>query len=377
MNILILLTLCLGIITSYDDIELGIVKNRNLIIFLVLGIIAYIFIFAFSGSAVPGNSYSSIGNIVLNAFMGLLVGYILWKAGAWPPGDAKLFALYTFLVPLQTYQFGYIPYFPAFSLLVNVFFAGVVWAAFMMITYAARNLTESMEGTVLTNTIREWWANLQKDFPRITATFVGFLIIFSFVRLLSSTVFEQTGKIIELNVFIFIMLFIAFRFLNNLMSDLKKFYLYIPLTIGYVVFRMYHMGDSTDVLLSDFISTIKSTIAFILISNTSFALFNRYIESGEISEVTLENLESGMVVSEAELENLKEYDEIFKNIKNGELNDESVRFFKEYFTPHSKFRVYKKSPLAPIMFGGAILTMAIKQSVVHLIIVWLKTGKFS
>jgi len=65
--------------------------------------------------------------VLINSFLALTVAYLFWLATFWPAGDAKLFALFSFLLPLHFYWKNYLPFFPSIVLLVNIFVCAYVF----------------------------------------------------------------------------------------------------------------------------------------------------------------------------------------------------------------------------------------------------------
>ncbi len=110
--------LFLGIITSYTDIKESKIKNKHLVIALVYSAIVYFIL-----------TYQTIGQVRLVYFVelgvmsaaSLIAGFVMWHIGIWTAGDAKLFSVYSLVVPLSVYKYGHIPYFDSLNLLVNTF----------------------------------------------------------------------------------------------------------------------------------------------------------------------------------------------------------------------------------------------------------------
>ena len=73
---------------------------------------------------------------LLNTAMALTVGFLIWKLGLWPAGDAKFFMACSFLIPLQYYTEPQFSYFPSFALLINVFLIYLTFMAYRFIVWA-------------------------------------------------------------------------------------------------------------------------------------------------------------------------------------------------------------------------------------------------
>lgn len=66
-------------------------------------------------------AFPYFGDVLINACISLALGYLFWIVRFWPAGDAKLFAVFAFLLPLRFYWKSYVPYFPSITLLANIF----------------------------------------------------------------------------------------------------------------------------------------------------------------------------------------------------------------------------------------------------------------
>ncbi|MFQ5620721.1 MAG: prepilin peptidase [Candidatus Nanoarchaeia archaeon] len=96
-------------ISVYQDLTTN--KIRNWVI--ILG--------AITGLALFGTSN------LLQAFIALGVGFLLFAVDLWSPGDAKLFAVYTLLIPIEFYDKFLMPTFPALSILMNAMIPAAVF----------------------------------------------------------------------------------------------------------------------------------------------------------------------------------------------------------------------------------------------------------
>ncbi len=112
--------LFLGLITSYEDLKTGKIRNIWIKLSLVYGLGANLVLLLLMHAAEKGD-YSYFVEIGTGALLCLVVGFVLWWAGFWNAGDAKILAVYSLLIPLGTYRYGYTPYFPSFSIIINTF----------------------------------------------------------------------------------------------------------------------------------------------------------------------------------------------------------------------------------------------------------------
>jgi hypothetical protein len=120
----------IAVFTVRDDLRRGRIFNKRLLQGLGMGVLAYLLLLAAdhspvapaycSGPTPEGDLHWGLV-VVQNLGLGLGVGILLWLLGVWAAGDAKLFALYAFLLPPAVYTRSFLPTFPALPVLVNVF----------------------------------------------------------------------------------------------------------------------------------------------------------------------------------------------------------------------------------------------------------------
>jgi hypothetical protein len=91
--------LALGIITSYEDIKEGKIRNKYVVVGLVLGVTTNLLLVLFNITTLE---YLTRTAILFIASM--IISLLLWYFGMWGAGDAKLFVTYALLVPISTYN---------------------------------------------------------------------------------------------------------------------------------------------------------------------------------------------------------------------------------------------------------------------------------
>jgi len=111
--------LAIGIITSYEDMKYGKIRNKWItasIVYAIAAIILAIVIIIVSGGTIMA---SYITDFITNILFSTIFGFVIWHFGVLSGGDSKLFIAYSFLVPLSIYTNGYIRFFPSFTIIVN------------------------------------------------------------------------------------------------------------------------------------------------------------------------------------------------------------------------------------------------------------------
>jgi len=131
MNFTIFNYLSLGIIFGlsavilFEDIKKKKIKNK----WIVLGFGAGFLLFL-AGFAYGPINFGYLINVSINTGISFLIGFGIWRLNFWPAGDAKLFILFSFLLPLYHYQNTYLNYFPSIALLINSF---VIFLIFLIL----------------------------------------------------------------------------------------------------------------------------------------------------------------------------------------------------------------------------------------------------
>lgn len=121
----VILIVLLGVFTSVSDIKSGKIYNWQLLFFFSSGITFSIFF-------LPSKNIEFIYSTLSNFLIALLAGFFLWNYGVWTAGDGKLFTLYSFIIPLSSFD-SILFYFSAFNLLVNTFTPIFLFLFFLLI----------------------------------------------------------------------------------------------------------------------------------------------------------------------------------------------------------------------------------------------------
>lgn len=114
--LLLFLVFFIGIITSYEDFKYTKIRNKWILFGLVGGAVIYLFALAYK--LMP---LHFLYILLINTLISLLIGVIFWYFDWWSAGDAKLFMIFAWLVPVQAYSRAALPIFLSFVILVNTF----------------------------------------------------------------------------------------------------------------------------------------------------------------------------------------------------------------------------------------------------------------
>ena len=125
----------IGLITSYEDVKTGKIRNKWLTLGLIYGALFYVAILI---SFILGLGINSalIIEFFTNFLFAIIVGFGLWYLRVWSAGDGKLFIIFAILLPFSYYSRGYFYYIPSLALLINILIFGLAIGVMYIISYA-------------------------------------------------------------------------------------------------------------------------------------------------------------------------------------------------------------------------------------------------
>lgn len=195
----------IGLITSYEDIKYGKIRNKWIRFGLFWGLFVIAFFFLWYLIAAPVTRFfffnvlgrpegspapvftvypSYLLNVLLNSALSLFITFLMWRQRAWAAGDAKLFFIYSLLLPLGYYQKAYLPLFPSFALMINIFIPAILFLFFRSAWHVAKlaigNFSSLNLRLYLKKKIAER-ASIKEQLLRMS----GFLAIFTLFGLFS------------------------------------------------------------------------------------------------------------------------------------------------------------------------------------------------
>lgn len=338
--------LLLGTLTSYEDYKFGKIRNHYILL-AVFYSIAINLVLVLKGISIPYQS------IILNFIIAVIFGFFLWHLGIWTPGDAKLLAAFASLIPLNYYEIGFTNYFPSFTLLINTFVPIFLVLLFIVI--------------IKTDWFHKKNAILHVLRPRLLLKQMLILFVLMWVViLLLRTIGIQSNFFLSLTLSILL-------FILVLRYTSKK------LTIVFILLFCLRLILDKGVYTIQFLWEFLAFFFFIVffrgvLSYMSFHLFTK--------KVNIPALKRGMIPAEDIFKKGTKYDKkpqsgllaIRKEksylVKSGEegLEQGQVRELKSLFKrkrlSFNKIRIKETIPLAPFLFAGVLITIAVKGNLI-------------
>ncbi len=343
----------IGTFCSYTDIRYKRIFNKWIIGGFVYVFFLYCFLFF------KDNFY--ILNLILNGLISFLLGYSLWYFKLWSAGDAKLFSLYAFLIPLNFYSKSYVSYFPSFNLLINLFIPILLIIIISAITTSLRFIFRIIIENKKRKKIRI--KDIFQFFLYLFFLFLNYVFVFI---ILQSVIIPLTKNFFISDVFknpffIFTVLLLTISSFHKKRKKIKElniiFYSVILIYIYIVIFWQKDFN-----LL---INMIKVSFVFMVFIGLTRAILNFYIEKKEIKMIKVNDIKEGMVIVER---NNSFFSEKIKGkigkIDAGGINKEQTEMIKNYFKDkkYLEIKIYKTFPFAPFLFLSAVISITTKSS---------------
>jgi len=360
------LIIIFGLITSYEDIYEGKIKNRYILLAILISIIIYISMI-FVGITNPdiNINWSFLTQTLINSFIALLLGFIVWLGNFWSAGDAKLFFIYSLIIPITIYSVDRIPIFPSFYIIFNSFIP------FLMLAFVI---------TVREKIVDKRYGEIREE---LSAKNIGENALYTFTvtwfsRYILSLI-NIENNILSIIVTASLIVYIVRKYIYENIPELVN---KIPLrtivmaATGIIIalFRLYLEFEV--VLTPDF--WITFVLYYIVIS-----MMKGYVRSETkiffTKEVHVLHLRPGMILVDIivrkdyryYIQKKQDFKSRLKAKFMNELDTETVKklikHYKRNECDFNKLRVHKTMPFAPLMFLGVILTLLASGAFTNLI----------
>lgn len=388
INYLFLITImCLGAFIVVKDVRIGKIKNHLIIIGFISGLALCAFQLFFAVFYLKNYNSNYFLDVILNTSVSAIVGYLFWRYQFWAAGDAKLFILFSFLIPLDYYSKDYLKIFPSFALLANIF----IPIFFLLLSAAVLNFFKNIlllfNGR--NNSVRVFLLEEKNKFAK---QFVDKKEFFIFLNSLALTIMIlpilRTGlyEIIErfayhISIVVFLIIYFSQIVFNDIFSNFfrKKNYSLILLVASFIYIAIVLFLRPSDIRYS-LETTLIIGVVFRVIQWLINKISNLHLAQ-EVKNIPIADVKPGMIISDELIgkleEKMKQRDISMENISGDGLTPDQVRFLKSWYGQERKMKtvqIFNTISFAPWIFAGVIITLILKQSVVHYFLSILKDG---
>ncbi len=393
----------IGTVTCYEDIRFCLVRNKwiKLGFFWGVGILLFLLVFSFFSKEVSqfffkqlfGRkdqkiqltiSSSYLLKQLINAFLSFGVGFIMWKKRIWAAGDAKLFFIFSLLLPLKYYQRSYLFIFPSLALLVNIFFPIFIFFSLGGALFYSKKLLKKLlnrKKSFLTNLFfkkqvnekekeRKKTFNRKSFFKKISflKNMLIMLLIFMAIQLAPNGFFRKYFLIdVSYVQAIFIICLVIFqkKFFNLISKPLVVLIIFLIFLFSYSKSSIWLNSKETLFFAGKMFLTFA---VFMFI----FSFFNRavniYLNKKGVKTINSKDLRKGMFIEKELMEKIRENQMLkskFKKTYLEGLNCEQTLLLKNWLVENkiNKIKIYTTFPFVFWMFLGVLLTIFFKGSV--------------
>lgn len=344
----VVLIMIFGFVSSYTDIKHSKIYNKHILLFVIIALTFNVLYFTLINKT-DNLGYSYLEKLLINAFIALLVSYLLYASKIWAAGDSKAFFLFNLLTPLEFYEKGFSVFFWGFTILMNIFAIALIY----IILDTFYHLAMEYYGTKRISLPRQIAINkdtfvlgfMRVLFAIVSAYLFNYLVLNFFVD-----IFESNAAFIQL------IYFIALIMVLRKTESLKRLTLYILsevfilLVLNFTYNRIFFVAG---------VLNYKVVLVVLLL-----ILLRYFSGKFDYKEITIDQLKAGMVLSISDIlllskANMKEVPEY-----GSRLTSDEVLKIKEFVNKKVKtnsFTIVRKIPFAPILFLGVIAQLIFRE----------------
>ena len=316
----VIVAVLIGVIVTTEDFKIDKIRNKwikwGIIIGLGLYLVQIIYLIL-THQVIELHNY---WQIFLNTLIAFVLGFALWYFKLWSGGDAKLFTLYVFLIPISYYSEWYLVYWPPLNLLVNITIPIFIYLLIKFLLYPIQLGLNYLKNPAL---LKKYYQNYKaqkkldkkkiKEYLAAALSFVIILIFFQVIRVRLADILQPyLGSLMI--AFYFLMGFVVFQPLRTLMQ--KRIVLASILATAYFMagimfFRNLIYADLHRIIALQLIFMLS----FYYIFKYSKALIMFLYNSAEVKMIPVAALQAGAYIN-------KDY---FRNILGNRFNLEDFK----------------------------------------------------
>jgi hypothetical protein len=370
-----------GYVSAFGDIKSGRIPNKLIWLGVKIGLIwhaVYIgFLMWILRDKLMPDGIKIVEEYILefgvNSLFGLGVGFFMWWVHLWAAGDAKLFAVFTFLVPVDFYSKFHVRWFPSFALLYNIFVCALavvcVDFAYKLARRAAASrrsgeMREFIDRYINRKAARQYIGERWKPVLRLVLGLIFSFLITSLIRKYLGVAVEKiipwkftiNLKDVEINEsIIFLLVFLLFRPLSRLYQNLVFYYITIFSLGSYILYFIFI--NSSFKIVTELMHFGGMSILLLAFRK----VYEFYSERINVTVVPLENLLAKTILSKKTLQKIELDDkEFFKKhfelIYADGLTEDQIAALKEW-KKEDPVEISGTIPFAPCIMAGVVVTI--------------------
>lgn len=362
MSLQLFLLFCFAVTAGFSDIATGKVRNKDILIFLGLGILYFAVVLARGIVTHNQEVFVELKLVGINFFLAFAVSFIMRSFGVWPAGDAKAYALINIFIPLSCYKHIYFGYFPGFTLLINIFVAGILYVLLKTPLFFLTRSRPSIKKQGASAAIRQAVKHYFSNWTSHLRAFSSYLVVFFTMGVVSTLIHQEASPLIKIapEVFIVILFFIlrpVGGFINKRMSGVNHAEFYLV----YYVLMLFVNGWSLQKTNIMILLMIINAVKFLLFYGIIMGIADYYINKAQTKTKPLHELKTGDLPTRQFMQMLSpEALAELKVIPEG-LSEQNIKVIvsdlsKKTDAP-AEITVYVPIPFVPIIIAGVLFTV--------------------
>ena len=304
----------------------------------------------------------------------------MWKFNVWAAGDAKLFTVYSILLPMTFYWKSFFFFFPSFVLMINIFIPIFIYLLIGSIIFYLKFLyfrKKNKSKNNLQEKKQESKADKRKkileNVKNMSIMMIAFIGLFLIIKLFQTPIQQYTSiDVFSIQVLIFAAVII---FSNSVIKFLMKPIIFKTVIIMVAILVCYGLIYAYDSTLEAIQRTLIMMTIFIIVLTIFRKLIDFHVLKTNVKEVKIEDIKPRMSLVEDIMEKIKKdkkfYNKYIGRFYSGGLMPNQVEAVKKWLKNDKEemetIKIYKPFPFVPWMFFGVIITIILKGSMFHLI----------
>lgn len=362
MSMQLVLLFLFFITASVSDMNTGKVRNKVILSFLFLGVLYYGVFLARGLIAQDPETLLELRFVGINFLLAFIVSFLVRSAGIWPAGDAKTYLVANLLIPLTCYRHIYFTFFPGFTLLINIFIAGIAYILLKsIVTFLAVTIPAvSVESAI--KLYRHWKNKLSTEWGSYLKIISSYLIVYFIMNFITQVIFSETGSLSKIAPEIFVvMLFFLMRTVGNFINKYLKAINHLELYLSFIIFALFlnhwSMLETGRMLVNMSIGAIVFLCFYSAIQNGA----EYYINRAQINTVDLHHFKEGDLPTKQFLDSLSPETRSQLAIPPEGISSENMMLILQEMArrPENErlITVYQPTPFVPIIFTGVLFTV--------------------
>ena len=356
----------LGVITSVQDTRHGKIYRRHVSLGLWVGFAWLILISAFHALFLnePDFVFHTVPRILLATGVSFVVALSMWWFDVWSAADAKLFTVFTLLMPLSVYVDGRQDFFVPVVLLVNAYTVAFLFISVDFLVRLERLITRSLGSyrgaseKEKSERLEAVKAYLAQKWPDWMKTLLGFTFLMLLMRLIRNAAREQLSHVVHWdNTLVFLVFFLAFRPLHSLFQK-RLVAVAVVLSLAVYAAYLFH-SDPTGDSLSELFRLGAWSIALMAFRE----VYSAWARLVEVKRIPLDELKEHQILSHSVRDKLLAQEvmsaEELKQLGVEGLTLEYAKRIKELYHDEEadgSIEVENTIPFAPFLFAGLVVT---------------------